>query len=81
MRLTLSALKKFPAFFLLTNLCTTLCLFGQSGRLASDPIKLTFYYNLNWELTTPEKSFLRREAYFDLGEMVFDGGRRGIYCI
>ena len=28
---------------------------------------------MNWELTTPEKSFVRREAYFDLQEMVFDG--------
>jgi len=36
-------------------------------------VKLTFFYNLNWELTTPEKSVLRREAYFDLQEMVFDG--------
>lgn len=66
-------MKKFPSFFLWTNLCTTICLFGQSARIASDPVKLTFYYNLNWELTTPEKSSLRREAYFDLREMVFDG--------
>jgi len=28
---------------------------------------------MNWELTTREKSFVRREAYFDLQEMVFDG--------
>ncbi len=48
-------------------------LFGQSGPMTSDPIKVTFYYNVNWELTTPEKSLRRREAYFDLQEMVFDG--------
>jgi antitoxin component YwqK of YwqJK toxin-antitoxin module len=48
-------------------------LFGQSRHFSSDPVKLTFYYNLSWELTTPEKSFIRREAYFDLKELVFDG--------
>ena len=65
----ISALKIFLSIFLLTNTG----LFAQPGHRASDPIKLTFYYNVNWELTTAEKSFLRREAYFDLQEMVFDG--------
>ncbi len=43
---------------------------GQ-GRTSS--MKVVFYYTLNWELTTPEKSLFRREADFDLSEMVFDG--------
>jgi len=47
--------------------------FGQPGHPTPEPVKLTFYYNMNWELTTHEKSFVRREAYFDLQEMVFDG--------
>ena len=52
-------------------------LFGQSvgptsqGRTTS--MKVAFYYTMNWELTTPEKSSFRREANFDLNEMVFDG--------
>lgn len=66
-------LKNLQPFIFLIALCASICLYGQSGHLASDPIKLTFYYDLNWELTTPEKSFVRREAYFDLQEMVFDG--------
>jgi len=56
-----------------SNLCSNLCLFGQPRHIASDPLKITLYYNLNWELTAPERSFVRREAYFDLQEMVFDG--------
>jgi antitoxin component YwqK of YwqJK toxin-antitoxin module len=71
--LTPPALKRFLTFFLWTNLCASGCLFGQPRQPLSEPVKLTFYYNLNWQLTTPEKSFLRREAYFDLKEMVFDG--------
>src|SRR5579859_2842231 len=38
-----------------------------------DPAGVTFHYNANWELTTAEKSFFRREAHFDLHDMVFDG--------
>jgi antitoxin component YwqK of YwqJK toxin-antitoxin module len=38
-----------------------------------DPVKVTFYYNAIWELTTPANSAYRREAYFDLTDMVFDG--------
>lgn len=38
-----------------------------------DPVKLTFYYNAVWELTTRENAMYRREAYFDLTDMVFDG--------
>ena len=37
------------------------------------PSKAVFYYTMNWELTTSEKSFFRREATVDLNEMVFDG--------
>jgi len=66
-------LKNYLVLFLLFNLITSRSLLGQPGHSAYGPIKVTFYYNLNWELTTPEKSFLRREAYFDLQEMVFEG--------
>lgn len=38
-----------------------------------DPVKVTFYYDAVWELTTPANSLYRREAYFDLTDMVFDG--------
>lgn len=38
-----------------------------------EPVEVVFYYNLNWELTTQENSFFKREAYFDLKDMVFDG--------
>lgn len=38
-----------------------------------EPEKITFYYNVDWELTSPENSFYRREAYFNLQEMIFDG--------
>jgi antitoxin component YwqK of YwqJK toxin-antitoxin module len=38
-----------------------------------EPVNITLHYNLNWELTSPEKSFYKREAYFDLKDMVFDG--------
>ncbi len=38
-----------------------------------DPLKITLYYNQSWELTTPENSVFRREADFDLQDMVFDG--------
>ena len=69
----LSHLKNFLILFLLITVCGSINLYGQSGRIASEPIKVAFHYNMNWELTTPEKSFIRREAYFDLQEMVFDG--------
>lgn len=39
----------------------------------SEPIKLIFHYNTKWELTTPENSMYKREAYFDLKDMLFDG--------
>lgn len=38
-----------------------------------EPVKITLYYNAVWELTTPENHLYRREAYFDLTDMVFDG--------
>src|SRR6478609_8053891 len=71
--LTSINLKNFLVVCLLVIGCGGIDLFGQSAHPRSEPIKLTFYYNMNWELTTPEKSFARREAYFDLQEMVFDG--------
>ncbi len=40
---------------------------------ASEPISVTLHYNINWELTSPENSYYKREAHFDLKEMVFDG--------
>ncbi len=61
------------AVFFIACVLLSVCLFGQSNSSLNEPVKLTFYYNQNWELTTPEKSFYRREAYFDLQEMVFDG--------
>lgn len=64
----ITAVKKNLTILLLTYTC----LHGQPGPM-TDPVKLTFYYNINWELTTPEKSLLKREAYFDLQDMVFDG--------
>jgi len=66
-------LKNLLIIFLLVHPGAEIWLYGQAGHIPSDPIKLTFYYNLNWELTTQDKSFVRREAYFDLQEMVFDG--------
>src|SRR5689334_15105781 len=73
MRLTLISLKNFLNLYLLINVFGCIDVIGQSGHINSEPVKLTFYYNINWELTTPEKSLARREAYFDLQEMVFDG--------
>ncbi|MBS1488028.1 MAG: hypothetical protein JST43_10625 [Bacteroidetes bacterium] len=40
---------------------------------AYQPDNVTFYYNIKWELTTPEKSTYKRVAQFDLYNMVFDG--------
>ncbi|GHM99757.1 hypothetical protein WSM22_12470 [Cytophagales bacterium WSM2-2] len=60
-----------PGILLLNLLFNSV--FAQSPRTPHDPVKLNFYYNLKWELTTPEKSAYRREAYFDLTDMVFDG--------
>ena len=64
-------------FFTLLILSGAGCLFAQSnethGQVKLRPIKTTFYYNLNWELTAPQKSFFKREAYFDFTDMVFDG--------
>src|SRR5258706_15735474 len=62
---------------------TLVILLNTSGLLAQPvpvpgqgqvlPAKAVFYYTTNWELTTSEKSFFRREATVDLNEMVFDG--------
>lgn len=63
------AVRRIFAIVLLANTVV----FGQPRPMAADPVKVTFYYNINWELTTREKSVLRREAYFDLQELLFDG--------
>lgn len=55
------------------------CLFGlisgvlhcQSAGDAGSTV--TFYYNSKYELTTPEKSFFKRIAQFNLYDMVFEG--------
>src|SRR5689334_4922576 len=73
MRLNINSLKNLLTFFFLINACGRIDVYSQPGHITSEPTKLTLYYNLNWELTTPEKSFVRREAYFDLQDMVFDG--------
>jgi antitoxin component YwqK of YwqJK toxin-antitoxin module len=56
------------AFITLVIVCK-----AQSDAYQSDPVEIVLYYNLNWELTTQENSFFKREAYFDLKDMVFDG--------
>ena len=63
--------------------CIVLTLFNTGGLFAqpvampaqgqSTSMKVVFYYTLNWELTTQEKSFFKREADFDLMAMSFDG--------
>ena len=73
MSLRLITLKNLLVFYLLVSVCGSINVDAQPERATPGPIKLTFYYNMNWEFTTPEKSFVRREAYFDLQEMVFDG--------
>lgn len=52
-----------------------ICWFHLEAQTAAshEPVKLNFYYNADWELTAPEKSIYRREAYFDLTDMVFEG--------
>ncbi len=66
---------KFLLFFFLMLALFCSSLFGQGERSLpkEDPVKITFYYNPKWELTTPEKSVFKREASFDLQDMVFDG--------
>lgn len=63
--------------FTLLFLINATGLFGQSTENPAEvkprPINTTLFYNLNWELTTSDKSFFRREAYIDFTEMVFDG--------
>lgn len=57
-------------------LFTTGDLFAQSVATTGQgqsSMKVVFYYTVNWELTTAEKSFFKREANFDLKEMAFDG--------
>ncbi len=59
--------------FFFTLLLLTDDLRAQSHSHKQEPVKVTFYYNAVWELTTAENSMYRREAYFDLNNMVFDG--------
>jgi antitoxin component YwqK of YwqJK toxin-antitoxin module len=59
------------SFFITIIFCENL--FAQPRGNKPDPVKVTFYYNAVWELTTKENSLYRREAYFDLTGMVFDG--------
>ncbi len=67
---------KVRSFFILAFsfiICLTLLGQGERPITKEDPVKVTFFYNQNWELTTPDKSVFKREAAFDLQEMVFDG--------
>ncbi|MBS1505309.1 MAG: hypothetical protein JSS79_01575 [Bacteroidetes bacterium] len=65
-------LKKFVAFKF--SLLLSITLLAQKKKPDYyEPGKITFYYNVNWELTTQEKSVVKREAYFNLKDMVFDG--------
>jgi hypothetical protein len=67
--------KFFSIAFFSFNFFICVNLFGQDERpiAKEEPAKVTFYYNQSWELTTPDKSAFKREALFDLQEMVFDG--------
>jgi antitoxin component YwqK of YwqJK toxin-antitoxin module len=47
--------------------------FAGLAQEREDPVTLTLYYNLNWQLTMQENSYFRREASFNLTDMVFDG--------
>src|SRR5260221_3019367 len=60
-------------FLIITMLCLNGDLQAQPRPVKQEPIKVTFYYNILWELTTAENSVYRREAYFDLVDMLFDG--------
>lgn len=72
LKLNQMPLKKIVAFKL--SLLMSATLLAQKKRPDYyEPGKITFYYNVNWELTTKEKSAIKREAYFNLKDMVFDG--------
>jgi hypothetical protein len=58
---------------LILTACAGSLLAQESYTPVSEPVNITFHYNIKWELTSPENSFYKREAYFDLREMVFDG--------
>jgi antitoxin component YwqK of YwqJK toxin-antitoxin module len=60
-------------FFFITILFLKSDLIAQFHVSKHEPVKVTFYYNAVWELTTAENYLYRREAYFDLTDMVFDG--------
>lgn len=66
-----SSYKKTVLLFLFTAIATV-CR-AQLYDDQPEPVEIVLYYNLNWELTTQENSFFRREAHFDLKDMVFDG--------
>lgn len=60
-------------FFLAIAFAVSSASIAQSIFKKHEPVKVTLYYDAVWELTTPENSLYRREAYFDLTDMVFDG--------
>ncbi|MBI1768503.1 MAG: hypothetical protein HYR67_09025 [Bacteroidetes bacterium] len=68
----MSSLNRFLCFVVLIPIFRTE-LYAQFHLKKQEAVKVIFYYNATWELTTLEKSFYRREAYFDLNDMVFDG--------
>lgn len=63
----------FRFFLLLSIVLRCVDCFAQENVNQSQPIKITFHYNQNWELTTPENAVYKREAFFDLKDMMFDG--------
>lgn len=67
----------FRRFILLLLLPLAVTASGQTdnGFVRAKPksAKTTFFYDLNWQLTTLEKSYFKREAIFDFTDMVFDG--------
>ncbi|MBS1680877.1 MAG: hypothetical protein JST48_04120 [Bacteroidetes bacterium] len=46
---------------------------NSQNHINQTPVKISFYYNIDWELTSPEMFFYRRDAYFDLANVRFDG--------
>jgi len=64
--------KNIRTFFFIVLLNQFLFIESQSQPVPN-PVKVTFYYNQSWELTSQENYYYRREAYFDLANLVFDG--------
>ncbi|HCW06095.1 MAG TPA: hypothetical protein DGG95_01875 [Cytophagales bacterium] len=61
---------RFFVFVIANFVCASLVAQQQADH---QPVKINFYYNENWELTSSEKSVYKREAFFDLVDMVFEG--------